>query len=346
MSDSAKPGIDAPAASRRGGEAERVDINLGHTCNHRCVFCMQGNSSRDQKKWVELPKLIAELEHYAREKGLSSLGLLGGEPTLYPHLVEALDAARELGYTDITLNTNGYNLANWEFARQVAEKGINRYCISLHSEDPAVEDFLSGHKGALIRKMSAIRNLVKLRKLGICNTVVSINAVLNARNLPTMNRFLALFARMGIRDIRLNYIRPEGRALDKHDLTPRYGEAMPKLMELVALNEGTHRIRLTFGEIPPCVFPASFFGNRELRRRYIGEYTDRRTLVTTFGNMESHLSDREGRQRFVWQDLKMDELKTFVPACRACAWCGICGGVWKNYLSMYGDEEFTSLGDT
>jgi MoaA/NifB/PqqE/SkfB family radical SAM enzyme len=337
--------VDTPASSVRGEEAERVDINLGHACNHKCVFCMQGDSGIDQKKWVTLEKLTRELDYYANEKGVHSLGLLGGEPTLYPWLYEGLDLARGFGFDDITINTNGFKLAEWDFARTVAEKGINRYCISLHSEDPAIEDYLSGHKGALIRKMTAIRNLIRLRKEGIRETVISINAVLNAMNLPTMDRFIAFFSHVGIRDIRLNFIRPEGRAANSEDLIPTYKAAIPQLMELVALNEAKFNIRLTFGEIPACVFPKSFFNNTTLRHRYVGEYTDRRTFVTTFGNKEGHLTDGTGRQRFVWQDLKMDELKSYVAACETCVWRGVCGGVWTNYLEMYGDEEFEPITD-
>lgn len=336
--------INTPKASRRQEQAERVDINLGHACNHKCVFCMQGTSKAEQRKWVPLQKFKDELKYYSEEKKITSLGLLGGEPTLYPWLEESLDYAIGLGYNDITLNTNGYKLADMNFATMAAKKGINRYCISLHSEIPEVEDYLSGNKGALIRKMTAIRNLLKLKKQGVANIVISINAVLNSRNLPTMDRFVKFFHHIGITDIRLNYIRPEGRAEGDKQLVPKYTESMNKLMELVKLNEKVHRIRLTFGEIPPCVFPSSFFKNDLLRNKYIGEYTDRRTFVTSFANQsDGRLADSEGKQRFVWQDLKMDELKSLTEECKQCAFVSVCGGVWKNYLEMHGDSEFKAL---
>jgi len=344
MNNKTKSGtIATPKASRREERAERVDINLGHACNHKCVFCMQGTSGIEQKKWVKLEKLKEEMRYYAEEKQVRSLGLLGGEPTLYPWLEDALDHAQKLGYNDITLNTNGYKLADMQFATMAATKGINRYCISLHSEIPEIEDYLSGNKGALIRKIKAIRNLLKLKKQGF-NIVISLNAVLNAMNLPTMDQFIKFFRHIGITDIRLNYIRPEGRAENSKELVQKYTDAMEKLMQLVKQNEQQFKIRLTFGEIPPCVFPASFFNNETLRCKYIGEYTDRRTFVTSFANQsDGRLSDSEGKQRFVWQDLKMEELKTLTEQCKKCAFVSVCGGVWKNYLQMHGDEEFKAL---
>lgn len=344
MADSRdKKGIETPRASRRGAEGERVDINLGHACNHRCIFCMQSDSGSDQRRFVALETLKQELSYYAEEKGLRSLGLLGGEPTLYPNLEQALDHARACGYDDITINTNGFRLADWNFASLLAEKGVNRYCISLHSEDPAIEDYLSGHKGALIRKMRAIRNLIRLRRIGTVEAVISLNAVLNRKNLPSMDRYILFFRGLGITDIRLNYIRPEGGAKDNRELVPSYAESMAAIMELVERNEGEFGIRLSLGEIPPCVFPQTFFSDDTLRERYIGEYSDRRTFVTSFANRPGPMCDEGGRQRFIWQDLKMDELKTLTEACKSCTFLESCGGVWTNYLEMYGDSEFSPL---
>ncbi|RJO66892.1 MAG: radical SAM protein [Myxococcales bacterium] len=336
------PPIDAPRSAVQG-EAERVDINLGHACNHKCVFCMQSESGIEQKKWVSLDKLREELRFYAEQKGVRSLGLLGGEPTLYPWLEEGLIFAGELGYNDITINTNGFRLGQWEFASMAAERGIRRYCLSIHSEDPAVEDFLSGQKGAFVRKMRAIRNLTKLKASGMRDLTISINAVLNKKNLPTLDRFVKFFKHLGIVDIRFNFIRPEGRAAGRKDIVCTFSEAMPKLMELVALNGREWKIRLSFGEIPYCVYRSDFFKIEPLRRAYIGEYVDRRTFVSTFGNTPGPLSDNDGHQRFIWQDLKMNKLKSFVSACTSCAWREVCGGVWTNYLEMYGDKEFRTL---
>ncbi len=335
--------IDAPESSRAGNE-ERVDINLGHACNHRCIFCMQANSGVDQKKWVKPDRLREELTYYAREKNVRKLGILGGEPTLYPWLEESLDAARELGYEEITINTNGFRLADETFAAMAVEKGINRYCISLHSEIPAVEDYLSGQKGSYLRKLKAIRNLTKLKARGH-GISISINAVLNRKNLPTLDEFVRFFNHLGILDLRFNFIRPEGGAAGNKELVPTYRTAMPKLMELVRLNEALSGTRLTFGEVPYCAYPRAFFSKPGLRRKYIGEYTDRRTFVSTFGNADGHLTDGGGRQRFVWQDLKMDELKIFVPACERCVWREVCGGVWTHYVEMYGGGEFLPLSE-
>ncbi len=328
-----------PASAKRDGPEVRADINLGHACNNRCRFCMQGHSSKAQRAWLPLEKLREELRHYAQDKGFTSLGLLGGEPTLYPHLFEALDIARELGFSEITINSNGYKLADETFAHAAVEHGINRFCLSVHSETPSIEDDLSGRKGSFKTKLTALRNLLHLQKQGGINNI-SLNAVLTRQNLPGLLDYIRFYTGLGLRDLRFNVVRPEGRAAEMRDMVPQYKEIMPSLLQAVVQNERHWHIRLSFGEIPYCQYPESWMDNDHLRSRYIGEYIDRRTAVSSFNNPGAELADEDGRQRFTWQDLKADVLKRFVPACERCPWASVCGGVWINYLEMYGDEEF------
>jgi len=341
MAENATINIDAPKSiSEKIGQ--RVDINLGHACMHKCIFCVQGDSTTEQRKWVDREKLFAELEYYARELNVKSLGLLGGEPSIYPWLGETLDRARELGYDDITINTNGYRFDEWEFTRDMVERGLNRFCISIHSESPAVEDFLTGRKGALKSKLTAIRNITHIKKVHPA-VRISINSVLNRRNFATMDRYVAFYKQLGIDDIRFNFIRPEGRSLHNPDIVPTYAEVMPKIMETIRRNEDEFKIHMSLGEIPYCVYPSDFFADKRLRMLYIGEYRDRRTHVSTFGNNPGGIADTEGKQRFVWQQLRMDELKQFVSECHSCPWQPVCGGVWKHYIEMYGEAEFKRL---
>ncbi len=315
----------------------RVEINIGHACNNNCRFCMQANSGIDHKRWVPLDKVKNELRFY-RQKGIVELGILGGEPTLYPWLMEALAFAKELGYERITINSNGRRFADAEFTRACVENGVNRFCLSVHSQRREVEDYLSGRKGVYDEKMQGIVNIMRLKKAGLVENV-SLNPVLTRKNMDHMVQFVSFFKRLGIWDIRFNFVRPEGGAENNPELVPRYSEAMPFIVKAMLANETKLHINLTFGEIPFCTYPAEIFGNATLRNRYIGEFIDSPTNVTEFiDNTEA------GRRRFLWQELKSDVLKSPTKACKGCKLFPICGGVWKNYLQMYGEREFGSLG--
>ncbi|NMB90348.1 MAG: radical SAM protein [Chloroflexi bacterium] len=83
-------------------------------CNQRCYFCTYGQYKEHGKNsmWqMDIRDLKDCLDQLAENgiKGVIFTG--GGEPTIYPHLVEAMAHARSLGL-DIALNTNGYRCSD------------------------------------------------------------------------------------------------------------------------------------------------------------------------------------------------------------------------------------------
>ena len=54
---------------------------------------------------------------------------------------------------------------------------------------------------------------------------------------------------MGLDDLRVNFIRPEGYAEGDADLTPRYKDVMGVLLKAIILNEQHFKV-FTFGSIP------------------------------------------------------------------------------------------------
>lgn len=348
----ARGDMDAPLdipRSQQPGQAERFDINLGRRCSQRCLFCVESAEPSAEKRWLDLDIAKEEVRAHAGPNTFA-LGLLGGEPTLYPPLIELIEHARSLGYRDITINTNGFGLAKPDFAARAVAAGLNRVCFSIHSHEEALEDELSGMKGSYARKLRAIENLRALQ--GRFPLVLSLNAVVNARTYAHLDDYLRFFRDRGFDDIRLNVIRPEGRAVEHPELVPTYRAIMPMLMKLVELNERELHLHLTFGEIPYCAYPAAFFANERLRRTYIGEYIDYYTQIGVFLHPDltrrdaKHLPaeiNPQARNVKVWQDVKREELKARTAACAACAWVGICGGVWKGYLALYGEDGFMPL---
>ena len=259
----------------------RVEINIGHACNNHCIFCMQADSARDHKRWVPLEQFTRELAFY-HDQGVSELGILGGEPTLYPWLFEGLQEAKRLGFGRITINSNGSRFADMDFTRRCAEAGVTRFCLSVHSHIEDIEDTLSARKGAWADKVQAIKNIEALRSEGMTIEHISLNPVLNRMNMQDIEGFVAFYKHLGVHDIRFNAIRPEGGAENSRNLVPGYHELMPYIIRAIRANEAKHRITLTFGEIPLCVWPKEFFKSDTLTRRYIGELRDLPTNVTEF----------------------------------------------------------------
>jgi len=87
-------------------------VDLTYDCNMECEFCY--NPVRNYKtmdiKWFE--DVCARLPHPVNFR------LLGGEPTLYPHLDRALDAATKHGHQAAVV-TNGLRLASKSYAKKL-----------------------------------------------------------------------------------------------------------------------------------------------------------------------------------------------------------------------------------
>ncbi|MEK6606046.1 MAG: radical SAM protein [Myxococcota bacterium] len=316
-------------------DRRNLELNIGRACNNHCVFCVSGKAVKDERMWVPPDKAKHEVK-VAFDRGCRSLGFLGGEPSIYPHLVEVTQYARELGYTRVALATNAMVFDNAEYARKVVEAGVTRATISFHAHTRKLEHVITKVPNAFDRKVKAIENLLALKREGRLPDNVSVNPVINSinfRHLPGMVRF---FARLGLDDVRFNFIRNHGNAEDDGSLCPTFTDLRPYLERIVEENEAKHRITVTFGELPYCAMPWALHTNRELFRRYVGELHDYITDVAIFA---SPRQPDDGLYRFNWQDSKRNDLKMKVDACQTCRYLEPCEGVWRTYVDLHGDRE-------
>ena len=83
-----------------------VQIHFGEICNFRCSYCINGNFRVPDDKYtcMSVDVLAAAIEKLNRMDNITTVGLYGGEPTVYPHIMTAVS---ELRAGRITLLTNG-----------------------------------------------------------------------------------------------------------------------------------------------------------------------------------------------------------------------------------------------
>ncbi len=342
-----------------------VEINVGKACNNRCVFCIDGLPKREDRSYMPFPRMKAEIQRYYDE-GYRSLGFLGGEPTTYPWLVQSTRFATDLGYTRVTIATNATKLRLEHFTDKLLDAGLTRVTISTHGHTAALEDRLTRVPGNFEKKLTAMRLLVARKAAGHLRDGLSVNIVLNGWNhrfLPQMMRYF--YEDIGIDDIRVNFIRPEGYAEGDADLCPEYKVVVPSLIKGIILAERRFRKVFTFGGFPLCVLPPALRNDHELLSRTMGEYRDLSTACSirseggdlippgqtpdpgswVKGPKSTVVSFDEsaGRARFNWQDRKRHDLKAQPRACAECDVAGLCEGVWKGYLEIWGDAAFRPL---
>ena len=185
--------------------------------------------------------------------------------------------ARELGFTRIAIATNATKLRLHHFTDRILDAGLTRITISMHGHTAELEDKLTRVPGNFEKKVRGDplpchaqtpcgvppgRPLREHRAQRLERTLIC----------PKMMKFF--YQTMGLDDLRVNFIRPEGDAEGDADLTPRYKDVMGVLLKAIILNEQHFKKVFTFGGIPYCVMPPALRNNQELLRRYMGEYRD------------------------------------------------------------------------
>lgn len=88
-----------------------LTVNRG--CNFRCAWCYATDSEYLQEDDMPLP-LANDLLEIARELGINRLFLIGGEPTIWPHLFDFNDSIKRAGIKS-TLVTNAYRFSDDKF---------------------------------------------------------------------------------------------------------------------------------------------------------------------------------------------------------------------------------------
>lgn len=324
---------------------ERIEIHLGALCNNKCVFCVSAQAREERAPWAPFDVVVRRLEEFRRAGG-RAVGFLGGEPTVYPKIVEAVAAARALGYTRIALCTNGMRFADADFCAALADAGLTRATVSLHSHRADIEDGLitlvpRSHE----RKVQGLRNLLALRARGLLRDNVSLNPVVCRPTLPYLEDFVAFAAGLGLDDVRFNYIWPEGAVAEDPAWIPPYREAVPRLVRVALLNERRRKLRLSFGGVPRCVLrfagaPARL--QTWLAERFFDEAALDPPIEVAIANHVQRAMP-EPSSRFLWQTRKRDQLKTMGETCAACRHAASCDGVWRSYAALYGVGELAPV---
>ncbi len=114
-----------------------LEVHVTHVCNLHCDGCKH-YSNYNHKGRLAVSTFREWISAWSKVLQPKKLRLLGGEPTLHPHLPEFLYAAREIWPETVTyIGTNGHFLDRHPTLLQALIDTQSRLTLSLHSKDPA-----------------------------------------------------------------------------------------------------------------------------------------------------------------------------------------------------------------
>lgn len=161
----------------------QLEFRLQTVCNLNCMYCYIRKNPRDSHATAAAE---AELRRF-RSAGVSRLILTGGEPTIRKDLPRLIRYAREIGFEDVQLFTNGLMFAYKDFLAACIEAGMTSICLHVSSIDREIYRRLTG-LDRLATLKEASRNLAKYPQLEM-----TLLTVVNRLNLENLAETVAYF---------------------------------------------------------------------------------------------------------------------------------------------------------
>lgn len=150
---------------------------VGFACNERCRFCYYLESiesgTTTNRTTEENKKQIREGRQVF---GKTQIEFTGGEATIRPDFPQLVAYAKELGYEEISLITNGLKMSHLDYCKKIVEAGVNDVLFSFHSYEPEKHDWLTQIPGSHRRLKQAVENMISL------GVKVRFNSVITSEN--------------------------------------------------------------------------------------------------------------------------------------------------------------------
>lgn len=158
-----------------------ANLDLTNRCNMTCPICFAEANSAGYVYEPSFDQVIAMMKTLRDERPVkcTAIQFAGGEPTIYPRFFDVLRAAKEMGFAQIQVASNGIEFAkSVEFCRKAKEAGLNTIYLSF---DGTKDDI---YIQARNRKMFHIKEKVieNLRSLEHRPSVVLVPTVVKGMN--------------------------------------------------------------------------------------------------------------------------------------------------------------------
>ena len=122
-------------------DGERIDmlsctglanIDLTNRCNMNCPICFANANDQGyvlEPTFEEVHEMLLVLRNEKPIK-CTAVQFAGGEPTVHPRFVDIVRDAKELGFAQVQVATNGLEFRDYEFLKASREAGLNTIYLS------------------------------------------------------------------------------------------------------------------------------------------------------------------------------------------------------------------------
>lgn len=178
-----------------------IRIKPTNKCNHNCSYCHYKNAYLDLDEYKpddEIPyDKMMEIVNDMADMGVKAVTFSGGgEPLLYPHIEETMEAVLKNGI-DLSIITNGSLLYGRKAELLANAKWVR---ISIESTNDALYSEIRGIKEHSFDKLcDNIRNFAKIKK---SNCELGVNVVVGDHNASEIKYMAELMKSLGVNHVK------------------------------------------------------------------------------------------------------------------------------------------------
>ena len=128
-----------------------------YKCNNRCRWCYVGGklAKSSEATMFEVEKYLLQMVGV----GAKTCVFIGGEPTTYPYIVDAVKFATAQGLS-VRIMTNGRKLADRSFVKALKEAGLKHCSVSVEGIMP-VHDIITRVPGSFEESIAGVVNCIE-----------------------------------------------------------------------------------------------------------------------------------------------------------------------------------------
>lgn len=162
-----------------------ANIDLTNRCNMNCPICFANANDAGYVYEPDFDTVCKMLDTLRAEEPIkcTAVQFSGGEPTVYPRLVDVIKAAKERNFAQVQIATNGIVFsAHYDKLKACAQAGLNTIYLQFDGLDDNIYMRSRGRKMLDVKK-GVIANLKKLKEeTGHCPSVVLVVTTVRGLN--------------------------------------------------------------------------------------------------------------------------------------------------------------------
>lgn len=227
-----------------------IKLELTYFCHMGCIHCSSEGSS-DKTEFIPYNK-AEEIIDSAYNMGVKEIAISGGEPFLWPGLLNLLNFSQSKGF-NVKLYTSGSS-ENFEALINRVNPYHLSVIVSLYSFRSNVHDSVTTMKGSFERATSALQRLVKL---GIGTEIHFVPLKTNYADLVGL---AGLSEAIGVTRLSVLRFVPQGRGALNHHLALTRAENLNLRSQILRLRDAGFHVRtgsplnfLCLGDRTPCL---------------------------------------------------------------------------------------------